>query len=213
MMITDLFQNLFSTPTDVRATAGTDYKSYREEMLGINSTLDSQEVFYNRGPRGEHFYGTATLEQLNNVHLHYDSEAEQTSNGSKMRITNGASKDIWINYQSSKMIWPQTLKIAAGQTADYNIPAGQEIPGVRYWPKYDCDEDGQNCTMGESGGPNLPCPAHGCSPPIDSKFEATWAAGGSTDWYDSSQVDGWTLPYYMQYNCDGDAGNSGKLNC
>ena len=197
MMISDLFLNLFSTPTDVPQAAGSDYKSFREEMLGINSNLGNQEVFYNKGPRGEHFYGTATLEQLNNVHLHYNSETEQTPDESKMRITNGASKDIWINYQSSAMLWPQTLKIAAGQTADYNIPAGQEIPGTRYWPKYGCDDDGQNCTMGESGGPNLPCPAHGCSPPIDSKFEATWAAGGSTDWYDSSQVDGWTLPYYM----------------
>ena len=72
MMITDLFQNLFSTQTDTFAATNSDYKSFREEMLGIYSTRDNQEVFYSRGPRGEHFYGTATLEQLNNVHLHND---------------------------------------------------------------------------------------------------------------------------------------------
>jgi len=92
-MITDLFRNLFSTPTDAYPTAGAD-------------SLDSQEVFYNRGPKGEHFYGAATLEQLNNVHLHYDSEVEQTPSASKMRITNGSSKDIWINYHSFAMVWP-----------------------------------------------------------------------------------------------------------
>ena len=101
--------------------------------------------------------------------------------------------------------------IAAGQVADYDIPSGS-VPATRFWPKYDCDADGQNCTFGESGGPNLPCPAHGCSPPVDSKFEATFGADG-LDWYDSSQVDGWSLPYYMEFNCEGDPNNSGKLNC
>ena len=92
------------------------------------------------------------------------------------------------------------------------MPAGSSIPGTRFWPKYDCDGNGQNCTFGESGGPGLPCPRSGCSPPVDSKFEATFGANG-LDWYDSSQVDGWTLPYYMEFNCEGDSGNSGKLNC
>merc|ERR1719253_3092 len=143
-MITDLFRNLFSTQTVANLAAVAD-------------SLSSQEVFYGNGPRGENFYGAATLEQLNNVHLHYESGTTQTPSESKMRITNGSNKDIWINYHSFAMIWPQTLKIASGQTADYNIPASQSIPGVRYWPKYDCDSDGQNCTIGESGGSGLPC--------------------------------------------------------
>jgi len=64
--------------------------------------------------------------------------------------------------------------------------------------------------MGESGGPDLPCPAGGCSPPIDSKFEATFGASDGNDWYDSSQVDGWTLPYEMSYRCNGKLTNA---NC
>ena len=149
---------------------------------------------------------------LDRVRLHNDPEADQSPNGSKLRITNKASGPVWINYISPQHLWPQTLKIEAGQTADYDVPSGSSIPGTRFWPKYDCDGNGQNCTFGESGGPKLPCPAHGCSPPVDSKFEANFGDNGR-DWYDSSQVDGWTLPYYMEYNCDGDAGNSAKLNC
>ena len=57
-MITDLFRN---TPTDAYQTAGA-------------VSHPSQEVFYKRGPKGEHFYGAATQEMLNNVNLHYDSE-------------------------------------------------------------------------------------------------------------------------------------------
>lgn len=71
--------------------------------------------------------------------------------------------------------------------------------------------------MGESGGPGLPCPKSGCSPPIDSKFEATFGADGGagrTDWYNASQVDGWTLPYRMTFTCgDASNANSGDLNC
>ena len=53
---------------------------------------------------------------------------------------------------------------------DYAVP--EPVSSTRFWPKYDCDRYGQNCAFGESGGPNLPCPASGCSPPIDTKFEA-----------------------------------------
>lgn len=74
--------------------------------------------------------------------------------------------------------------------------------------------------MGESGGPNLPCPPKGCSPPIDSKFEATFGAGANgnnhgTDWYNASQVDGWTLPFHMKFTCGTDPANpnSAELNC
>lgn len=103
------------------------------------------------------------------------------------------------------------MKIAAGQGADYEIPSGS-VPATRFWPKWGCDDDGQNCIMGESGGPFLPCPAHGCSPPIDSKFEATFGASDGNDWYDASQVDGWSLPYHMEFTC-GDRQEVATLNC
>ena len=43
----------------------------------------------------------------------------------------------------------------------------------------------------------MPCPATGCQPPLDSKFEATFAPVGGVDatWYNLSQVDGYTLPF------------------
>jgi len=72
---------------------------------------------------------------------------------------------------------------------------------------------GENCAFGESGGPNLPCPHAGCSPPIDSKFEATFGTSDGLDWYNSSQVDGWTLPYEKIFTCEGDANNSADLDC
>ena len=87
------------------------------------------------------------------------------------------------------------------------------IAATRFWPKYDCDDAGLNCTFGESGGPGLPCPASGCSPPVDSKFEATFGAADGRDWYNSSHVDGWTLPYQAEFNCAGDASNTADLNC
>jgi len=97
---------------------------------------------------------------------------------------------------------------------DFNVPENENISATRFWPKYQCDDNGQNCAFGESGGSGLPCPEGGCSPPIDSKFEATFGARHNLDWYNSSQVDGWTLPYYMEFDCkDGSSTNSAKLNC
>merc|ERR1719189_345946 len=84
------------------------------------------------------------------------------------------------------------------------------IPGCRWWPKTGCDGSGENCLMGESGGPYLACPPGGCSPPIDSKFEATFGSTDGNDWYDASQVDGWTLPYDAVFRCRGQVTNA---NC
>lgn len=55
----------------------------------------------------------------------------------------------------------------------------------------------------------MPCPAAGCSPGIDSKLEATFYDVNKKDFYDASAVDGWTLPYEMEFHCSvGD--NSGE---
>ena len=59
-------QNKFKI-TDALAS---DYKSFREEILGLSS---KEDVFYGSGPSGEKFYGAATQEMLDRVHLHYDS--------------------------------------------------------------------------------------------------------------------------------------------
>ena len=81
-MFPDLSKMFMNTATDVPHVAPdacnglgcSDYASFRDEMLSVNEPNTGHDVFYNRGPRGEHFYGSATLEQLNNVHIHYDGE-------------------------------------------------------------------------------------------------------------------------------------------
>ena len=74
-----------------------DYQTFRGDILDVNAHNDGWPVFHNRGPRGEHFYGSATLEQLNRVHIH-NGGLQQSPNGSKLRITNRAREAIWINY-------------------------------------------------------------------------------------------------------------------
>lgn len=170
---------------------------------------NEQSEYHEIGPNGEEFYGTATKEQLNNIRIH-DGSMEQNS---KLRFGNQASGPMWINYIAKDKLWPQTLKLPSGMVVDYEVPAGQLVEATRFWPKYDCDEKGQNCVFGESGGPDIPCPPQGCAPPIDSKFEATFGASDGNDWYNSSHVDGWTLPYFANFNCEGDASNTAALNC
>ena len=83
------------------------------------------------------------------------------------------------------MLWPQTLRIDSGLVMDYEIPRNELVEATRFWPKYNCNESGLNCAFGESGGPGLPCPPNGCSPPIDTKLEATFGSNGR-DWYNAS---------------------------
>ena len=104
-----------------------------------------------------------------------------------------------------------------------NIP-DEGLAATRFWPKWGCDTSGKGCLIGESGGPGESCSEAGCAPPVDSKFEATFgcmpetaAVGGCAsnpsapaqalgpdDWWDVSQVDGWTLPYKVEVvgECD-----------
>jgi len=77
---------------------------------------------------------------------------------------------------------------------------------MRFWPKIGCDESGQKCKIGDSGGPGQTCHDGGCAPPVDSKFEATFGTLGGDclhngtfcDWVDTSAVDGYTLPYKIE---------------
>jgi len=124
-----------------------------------------------------------------------------------------------------------------GSSISYDIP-DIGIAGVRFWPSMGCDGTGNNCTIGASGGPasmGFTCPAAGCGPPVDSKFEATFgcmtgtgcqgnpsgggAALGSLDWWNTSAVDGYTLPFQVKAigNCpigpqpDGPGGPPGLM--
>jgi len=109
--------------------------------------------------------------------------------------------------------------VAPGQHVDFTIP-DNGLPATRFWAKYGCDSKGANCIIGDQM-PNKDiypngCPNDGCSPPVDSLFEATWgckkgcgAGVSTTTWFDTSQVDGWTIPYRVvltgntKCDCDG----------
>eukprot|EP00746_Dinoflagellata_sp_MGD_P015134 gnl/MRDRNA2_/MRDRNA2_133513_c0_seq1.p1 gnl/MRDRNA2_/MRDRNA2_133513_c0~~gnl/MRDRNA2_/MRDRNA2_133513_c0_seq1.p1 ORF type:complete len:379 (+),score=61.15 gnl/MRDRNA2_/MRDRNA2_133513_c0_seq1:92-1228(+) len=129
---------------------------------------------------------------------------------SRLRISNGCMKEpIWIAHEAAGGVGPdaQNTKIAAGSSHDFTILDG--MSATRYWPKMRCDEQGNHCALGGSGGPSESCdPVHGCAPPVDTKFEATWGVVGQPcnqsakenkgcDYFDTSLVDGFTLPFKM----------------
>lgn len=104
----------------------------------------------------------------------------------------------------------QDIKLNPGETAKFHTSVGGGgLPAARFWPKVGCDATGSNCTIGSSGGPSEKCVirtsgkpddySH-CAPPVDTKFEATFAAPGSAanDVVDMSLVDGYSLPFKLE---------------
>jgi hypothetical protein len=122
----------------------------------------------------------------------------------RLRITNQCSEPIWLQYAVGSgpsapgdVLGPQQIQLQSGESHDYPIPAGR-LEATRFWPKTGCDAAGLNCKIGMS---SPPCPDTGCMPPIESKFEATFAATDCSDegyrcmtYWNASQVDGYTLP-------------------
>lgn len=110
----------------------------------------------------------------------------------RLRVTNHCAQPIWIAH-SENVPDAQNVKLGQGQSRDYNIP-DSGLSAMRVWPKVGCNDNGQNCKIGDSVAP---CPAGGCQPPVDSKFEASFApkGGAAATWYNLSQVDGYTLPF------------------
>lgn len=135
----------------------------------------------------------------------------------RLRVTNRCELDIWVQQQN----FPgDAMKhLGKGVSHDYQIPA-QGLASTRFWPKMLCDEDGNNCAIGQS---SAPCPAAGCAPPVDSKLEATW---GCTlidktkcaytpqgvqmidTFWNASAVDGYTLPFTVSLK-----GGDGRASC
>ena len=114
----------------------------------------------------------------------------------RLRIINRCSEPIWMAH-SANVPFPQNLRLDPGQFHDYAI-AASGLASARFWPKTGCDASGHACRIGDSGeGGGAPCGPGGCQPPIDSKFEATFAAVGSAaaTFYNLSLVDGFTLPF------------------
>jgi len=94
---------------------------------------------------------------------------------------------------------PARVRLAPGEERAFHTPA--DLKGARYWPKMYCNDQGDACRIGESGGPGERCDAQfGCAPPVDTKFEASFGGPGELDWVDMSLVDGWTLPFKFAMN-------------
>jgi len=127
----------------------------------------------------------------------------------RFRITNHCPRTIWVQSTGTKMPYDADIvKISPGESYVYSIPR-RGLPSTRFLPKVGCDEDGANCAVQSVP----PCPPQGCSPPVDTKFEASFGCtfqaerpkdcastgqGVSStyqDWWDGSAVDGWTLPF------------------
>lgn len=105
---------------------------------------------------------------------------------------------------------PQDVQISPGGSATFHTGLnGGGLSATRFWPKMGCDQSGSNCSIGSSGGPGEGCVirvagqpddySH-CAPPVDSKFEASFAVPGSSlyDTVDMSLVDGYSLPFKLE---------------
>ena len=133
----------------------------------------------------------------------------------RLRITSHCAMPIWIAH-TDNVGDLQNVRLQSGEFHDYAIPdAG--LASTRFWPKLGCDAGGHACAIGDNGeGGGQPCPAAGCQPPVDSKFEATFAALGGADstWYNLSQVDGYTLPFaVMPSGAGAGSGSCVPSNC
>jgi hypothetical protein len=139
-----------------------------------------------------------------------------------LTVKNNCSYTIWVQQSKEHKLTdtPLIQKIEAGQSFDYAVdPKG--ILSTRFWPKWGCNAQGQECTWGQSrdgsGGPDdyPPCPAGGCHPAVDSLMEITWGCAyqdpannpscenkAAVTSYDGSLVDGYSLPFKITRSGD-----------
>jgi hypothetical protein len=114
----------------------------------------------------------------------------------RLRIVNHCAEPIWIAHATA-LPDDQNVRLEPGAHHDYPIPASG-LASARFWPKLGCDATGHACRIGDTGeGGGAPCGPGGCHPPIDSKFEVTFApiGSGQATFYNLSLVDGYTLPF------------------
>lgn len=138
--------------------------------------------------------------------------------GSRLIVRNGCdSQPMWIASMvrpEDRHLFPNNFKLNPGQEYTFQLPADRTVASTRFWPKMGCREDGTQCRMGSSGGPGQDCPPKGCAPPVDSKFEATFGDKNTAepvDWWDTSGVDGYTVPYKLEL--DEGCPNGKSLDC
>merc|ERR1719230_1329011 len=118
------------------------------------------------------------------------------------------SEPVWIAATSNSGL-ADSVRIEAGGQRDFDIDSKPN--GQRYWPKFGCGSDGQQCSVGDSGGPGQTCGAAGCAPPVDSKFEITVNKADNIDWWDTSAVDGYSVPFKVEL--DGCGTQSPNIDC
>mmetsp|Transcript_12046 Transcript_12046/g.28279 ORF Transcript_12046/g.28279 Transcript_12046/m.28279 type:complete len:388 (-) Transcript_12046:64-1227(-) len=146
--------------------------------------------------------------------------------GNRLRITNGCSlAPLWIAHEAGAAVGPDPQNVRIEPLQFHDFETGDGLKSTRYWPKMACDEQGNNCGLGGSGGPQELCVGTGdykrCAPPIDTKFEASFGVTGQPcnpatnqmqgcDYVDVSLVDGWTLPFRLelQGECEGKGGDA-----
>jgi hypothetical protein len=121
----------------------------------------------------------------------------------RLRIVNRCDAPIWISH-SDNVVDDADVALAPGALRDYDIPdAG--LPSARFWPRVGCDATGHGCDTGDVG-----------QPPIDSKFEVTFAplGGGAESFYNLSLVDGYTLPFAVRpVGAGAGVGNCSASDC
>jgi len=157
----------------------------------------------------------------------------------RLRIVNGCGADMWVFYLigagGGTLTEPHQNLLAGGGYIDFAIP-DEGLASTRFWAGLECDATGNNCRIGQSGGPSsegFSCPPTGCAPPIDSKFEGTFGCLPSvpsamcqtnpsaptmtlptTDSWDTSLVDGFTLPFRVRVLDDCTSGPmNGEIDC
>lgn len=127
----------------------------------------------------------------------------------RLTIVNGCKRGpMWIAHDVAAGPGPDTqdVRIEYGGSGLFHTGLhGGGLSATRFWPKMGCDVNGSNCSIGGSGGPQEGCVVRGddyshCAPPVDTKFEATFATPGSDiqDCVDMSLVDGYTLPFKLE---------------
>lgn len=137
--------------------------------------------------------------------------SQGASQATRLRITNGCNQEaLWVAHEEATGVGPDPQNVKIEPLGSYDFKVYDGLTGTRYWAKMRCNAQGDECEIGESGGPNEVCNAKagGCAPPVDTKFEASFGQNG-IDWVDISLVDGWTLPFKfeMKGGCAAGFGN------
>jgi len=145
-------------------------------------------------------------------------DVRQSGRESRLVVINDCmAEPMWIASlvkDEDRHLYPNNVKLMPNESVTFTFPSWRTVAATRFWPKMGCRADGTQCRLGSSGGPGQDCPEHGCAPPVDTKFEATWndlTTAQPVDWFDTSGVDGYTLPYTLSLDSGCPHGKS--LDC